>query len=294
MPKKINFQDEYVCTITGLVANGFLTIIKFFAGIFGHSQAMIADAINSLFDVLTSAVIYLGIKMGKKPEDDEHPYGHENIEVIVSWIVSIIVLSTGLFIGYSAFHTIIDKNYSHPSSIALWAAIITIIIKEILHRYTLKVGNMLNSPAIKANAFDHRSDVLASTSALIGIAGARMGDSWLFLDPVASLVVSVFIMRTGVNIMKESNRIIMDSIPSAEFIREIKEFILRYPEIKNFSNLRVHPVGRNYIIDVSIFVSSDYTVSKGHDIATNLKEALIKEKPFLRDVIVHVEPYSEG
>ncbi|MDO8734862.1 MAG: cation diffusion facilitator family transporter [Elusimicrobiota bacterium] len=291
MLKKINFKDEYVCIITGLVANCVLTIIKFFAGIFGHSQAMIADAINSLFDVLSSVIIYLGIKMGKKPEDDEHPYGHENIEVIVSWIVSIIVLSTGLFLGYSAFHTIVDKNYSHPSSIALWAAIITIIIKEILHRYTLKVGNILNSPAIKANAFDHRSDVLASLSVLIGIAGARMG--WLFLDPVASLVVSVFIMRTGANIMKQSNRIIMDAVPSEEFVREIKEFILRYSEIKEFSNLRVHPIGRNYIIDVSIFVSKDYTVSKGHDIATNLSEALIKDKPFLKDVIIHVEPYSE-
>ena len=235
MRKKINFKDEYVCIITGLIANGILTIIKFFAGIFGHSQAMIADAINSLFDVLSSLIIYLGIKMAKKPEDNEHPYGHENIEVIVSWIVSIIILLTGLFIGYSAFHTIIDKNYRHPSSIALGAAIIAIIIKEILHRYTLKIGNILNSPAIKANAFDHRSDVLASTSALIGIAGAQMGDSWLFLDPVASLVISVFIMRTGVNIMKESNRIIMDAVPSEEFIREIKEFILRYSEIKKFS-----------------------------------------------------------
>lgn len=290
MPKKINFRDEYVCTITGLVANGVLTIIKFFAGIFGYSQAMIADAINSLFDVLASVIIYLGIKMGKKPEDDEHPYGHENIEVIVSWIVSIIVLLTGFFLGYSAFHTIVHGHYSRPYSIALWVAIITIIIKEILHRYTLKVGNVLNSPAIKASAFDHRSDVLASTSALIGIAGARMG--WLFLDPVASLVVSVFIMRTGANIMKQSNRIIMDSVPSEEFIGEIKEIILRYPEIKKISNLRVHPVGRNYIIDVSIFVDKDYTVSKGHEIATNLRESLIKEKHFLKDVIVHVEPYS--
>ncbi len=250
---------------------------------------MIADAINSLFDVLSSVIIYLGIKIGKKPEDDEHPYGHENIEVIVSWIVAIIVLLTGLFLGYSAFHTIVDKDYSHPSAIALWAAIITIIIKEILHRYTLKVGNILNSPAIKANAFDHRSDVLASTSALIGIAGARMG--WLFLDPAASLVISVFIMRTGVNIMKESNRIIMDAVPSEEFVKELKEFILRYSEIKEFSNLRVHPIGRNYIIDVSISVKKDYTVSKGHEIANNLRESLIKEKPFLKDVIIHVEPY---
>jgi len=290
MPKKINFKDEYVCTITGLIANCVLTVIKFFAGIFGHSQAMIADAINSLFDVLTSLIVYLGMKMGKKPEDDEHPYGHENIEVIVSWIVSIIVLLTGFFLGYSAFHTIVHKHYSRPYTIALWAAIITIIIKEIMHRYTLKVSNILNSPAIKANAFDHRSDVLSSLSALIGIAGARMG--WLFLDPTASLVISVFIMRTGANIMKQSNRIIMDAVPSEEFVSEIKGFILRYTEIKKFSNLRVHPVGRNYIKDVSIFVSKDYTVSKGHEIATNLREAMIKEKHFLKDVIVHVEPYS--
>ena len=190
MQKKINFKDEYVCTITGLVFNSTLMVFKFLAGIFGHSQAMVADAINSLFDVLASVIIYFGLKMAKKPKDDEHPYGHENIEVIISWIVSIIVLLTGFFLGYSAFHSIIYKHYSRPYSIALWAAIITIITKEILHRYTLKVGNILNSPAIRANAFDHRSDVFAATSVFIGIAGAQMG--WLFLDPVASLVVSIF------------------------------------------------------------------------------------------------------
>ncbi|MFH1541455.1 MAG: cation diffusion facilitator family transporter [Elusimicrobiota bacterium] len=291
MTKKIDFKNEYVCITIGLISNSILLIFKFLVGIFGHSQAMVADAINSLFDVLTSAIVYFGIKMAKKPEDDEHPYGHENIEVIVSWIVSIIVLLTGFFIGYSAFHIIIHKHYSRPHSIALWAAIITIIIKEVLYRYTLKVGNILNSPAIKTNAFDHRSDVLSSLSVFVGIVGARMG--WLFFDPVASLVVSIFIMRTGVNIMNESNKIVMDSIPSEKFVKEIREFILKYPEIKKISNLRVHPIGRNYIIDVSIFVHKDYSVSKGHEIATNLKEFIIKEKSFIKDVIVHVEPYLE-
>ena len=291
MLRKINFKNEYVCTLTGLVSNSVLVIVKFAAGIFGHSHAIIADAINSLFDVVSSLIVYFGLKMAKKPKDDEHPYGHENIEVIVSWIVSIIVLLTGLFLGYFALHTIIHKEYARPCSITLWAAVTTIIVKETLHRYTLKVGTILNSPSIKANAFDHRSDVFASISAFIGIAGARMG--WLFLDPVASLVVSAFIMRTGANIMKESNRIVMDSIPSKEFIIEIKEFILRFPEIKKFSDLRVHPVGRNYIIDVSIFVHNNYTVSKGHEIATDLREALIKERPFLKDAIIHVEPYLQ-
>lgn len=289
MLKRIDFKNEYVCTIIGLVVNGVLTVFKFLAGIFGHSQAMLADAIHSLSDGFATAITYIALKLAKKPEDREHPYGHENIEIIVSWLVAVLLLLTGIYLGYSAIHTCYHGNYVVPTKIAVVAAVASIVLKELLYKYTIFIGNALNSPALKANAYDHRSDAFSSIGALLGIAGAMYG--WRFLDPLAGLVISGFIIKMGLDILKESSKIIMDEMPSEEMVAEIKDFISKYSGIKGCSNLRIHPVGRNYIIDVSVNVDKNITVRQGHLIATNLKEALLKEKPNLKDIIVHIEPY---
>ncbi|MBN1383899.1 MAG: cation transporter [Elusimicrobia bacterium] len=289
MLERINFKDEYVCTIIGLIVNGLLTLFKFIAGIFGHSQAMLADAIHSLSDGFATVITYIALKLSKKPEDREHPYGHENIEIIVSWMVAVLLLLTGIYLGYSAIHTCYHGQYTVPTKIAAVAAVTSIILKEILYRYTIHIGKVLNSPVLKANAYDHRSDAFSSIGALIGIIGAIYG--WRFLDPIAGLVISGFIIKMGLDTMKESNKIVMDALPSEELVNEIRDFITKYNGVRGCSNLRIHPVGRHYIIDVSISVDKDLTVQQGHIIATELREALIKEKPDLKDVIIHIEPY---
>jgi cation diffusion facilitator family transporter len=200
---KINLKDEYVCTIIGLVSNGALTVFKLFAGIIGHSQAMIADAIHSLTDGFATGITYIALKAAKRPEDKEHPYGHENIEVIAASMVAIILLLTGLYLGYSALHMIYHKHYIQPTKIAIYGAVISIILKESLYRYTFFIGNWLKSPALKANAYDHRSDALSSVAALIGIVGAING--WTFLDPLAGIMISIFIIKMAFDILKESH-----------------------------------------------------------------------------------------
>jgi len=288
MSYRIDFKNEYTCTIIGLILNGILTVFKFLAGIFGHSQAMIADAMHSLSDGLATAITYIALRLAKKPEDKEHPYGHENIEVIVSWIVAVILLLTGIFLGYSAVRTIYHNQYTRPTMIALYAAIVSIIFKELLYRYTIHVGNILNSPALKANAYDHRSDAFSSAGALIGIFGAIY--KWQFLDPLAGMIISIFIVKMGIDIIREGNKIIMDAMPSENFINDIKKIIETFPDVKQHSNLRIHPVGRHYIMDVSITVDKNLTVFEGHGIATALRESLINNKLQVKDIIVHIEP----
>ena len=285
----MDLGNDFVCTRIGLFSNATLTVFKFLAGVLGHSQAMLADSIHSLSDGFATVITYIAIKWAKKPEDEKHPYGHGNIEVIASWMVAVILLLTGGFLAYSAVHSIIHKHYARPSGIALFAAIVAILLKEVLYRYTIYVGRSLNSPALKANAYDHRSDAFSSVGSFIGIGGAMLG--WKFLDPVAGIVISFFVVKMGVDIVVENNRIIMDAMPSEDVIDGIKNFIEKFPGIKGQSDMRIHPVGREYIIDVSVFVDRSLTVAEGHRIATSLKETVTKNHEMVRDMIIHVEPY---
>lgn len=285
----LDFKNPYTCTIVGLIVNGLLVISKLVLGIMGRSQALVADAIHSLSDEFATVITLIALKISDKPADKNHPYGHGNIEVIVSWFVAISLLITGLYLGYRAVHSIIHGHYLQPNILAVWGAVISIFLNEFLYRYTIYVGKLLHSPVLKANAYDHRSDALTSVGALIGIAGAIY--KFPVLDSIAGLVISVFIIRMGINIMRETSDIVMHASPPQELLEDIKKIIKRMPEIKYFHKLRIHSVGRKYFMNVSIEVDKNLTVTSGHKIASVLRIEVVKNFPHFADVIIHIEPH---
>lgn len=285
---KINLSTPKTCTQVGLGTNIVLTVFKLLAGIFGRSYAMIADGLHSFSDILATGIVYIGICIGVRPPDEEHPYGHGNAETIAALLVALIVLATGIYAGISACMAIIHREPRIPSAIALMAALVSIIIKEGLFRYTIKVGERSNNPAIISNAWEHRSDAYSSVAALIGIAGARF--LFWYLDPLAGLVVSVFILRISFHLIRSNIGILMDEKPPLMILSNIKEVVKDVKEVRNIDSIKVHPRGSTYTIDIEIAVDSELSVFEGHRIAAALKARLLKQVQYIRDVMVHVHP----
>ena len=287
---KIDLLSPKTCIQVGLLTNIALTIFKLLAGIFGFSKAMIADGLHSLSDVLTTGIVYVGICIGARPPDKEHPYGHGNAETIAASLVSLIIFIIGAFAGVSAGLAIIHQQFKAPLMIALLAAIISIVLKEGLFRYTIKVGERSNNPAVIADAWHHRSDSYSSVAALMGIVGARI--SFLYLDPIAGLIVSGFIIKIALSLIRSNIGIIMDEKPSSIFINNIKAIAQATEGVKNIDSIKVHRRGSTFTIDMEIAVDGSLTVEEGHGIASQVRDKLLKRIRYTRDVMVHVNPYK--
>jgi cation diffusion facilitator family transporter len=285
---KIDFTNDKVCTIVGLIVNTILVITKFLIGIIGKSQAMIADSLHSLSDGIATVSVYFGIILAQKPADEEHPYGHGNIEVVIALFVSILLLTTGIFLGYSATHSIVHKHFVTPQKIAIYGAVISIFVKEILYRYTILVGKKFNSPAIIANAYDHRSDAYSSIGSFVAILGSRLGLE--FLDAVGGIIISLFILKMGIDIIRDNIKIIMDTVPNNQLKPQISKEVNMIAGVKNSSPAKIHLVGRKYFLEITISVDKNITVEEGHRIAETVKEFLLKQRPEVKDVTIHVEP----
>jgi len=290
MDIKSFFINDKNCTIIGLLSNFVLVLLKFLAGFFGKSQAMIADSLHSLSDGISTFIVYISLKYSQKPPDKYHPYGHGNIEVLVAMFVSLLILLTGMFLGYSAIHSIVHKHYltAKPENITIYAALLSIIVKESLYNYTYFVGKILNSPMIKANAYEHRSDALSSIGALVSIVLAK--NFFPLMDPVGSIIISLFIFKMGVGLLKENVFIVMDTTPSEKFQNEINNLIQSVNGVKDFSFTRVHPVGRHYFIETEIIVDKEITLEEAHKIAEDVKNILKSNNELIKDVVVHIEP----
>jgi cation diffusion facilitator family transporter len=289
MPK-INLLDSKTCTLVGLVTNIALAIFKLFAGIFGFSYAMIADAIHSMSDCLATGTVYVGLRIGERPPDESHPYGHANAETIAAFLVALIILATGVFVGVSAVHLIAHRNLETPATIALAAAAISIVIKEGMFRYTLKVGKRNNSPAVITNAWDHRSDAYSSVAALAGILGARL--AFQYLDPIAGLVVSAFIVKVSLTLLRSNVGILMDERPEPAVLNRIRAAVLEVGGVKAIDSIRAHRRGSSFTIDVEVAVGSNLTVEQGHQVASEVKNRLMNKIEHVQDVMVHVNPYQ--
>jgi len=286
---KVNFSDSKTCTMIGLIINLALTVFKLLAGIFGLSYAMIADAIHSASDTLATGTAYLGIKLGEKPADEDHPYGHANAETIAAFIVALLVLGTGVFIGVSAVNLIVNRNFESPATIALIAAIVSILVKEVMFRYTLKVGEKNNSPAVIASAWDHRSDAYSSVAALFGIIGAKL--AFVYLDPIAGIVIAALIIWVSVKLLRSNVGILMDESPSPSFLATVKSTACRVERVIAVDDVKVHRCGTVSNVDVKIAVDSQLTVEEGHKVAGTVRSELLKKVEHVRDVLVHVNPY---
>jgi cation diffusion facilitator family transporter len=290
MWKKDQLQTGRACTIVGLVTNVFLTTLKLAVGLLYGSQALFADGLNSLSDVVVSTVVYLAYKISRLPADKDHHYGHGNAETIAGLIVSTGVIAVGATISYHAIHVLRTGVQETPGRPALYAAALSILIKEFLYRYTTSVAEEEHSPSLKATAKDYRSDVLASGAALFGIFGAR-NLGYPYLDPFAGLLIGVLIIRMGISLIAENVHFLMAGAPTSGISEDVLATVRRFDEVRGVPRLRVQRLGAKYVVNLDIAVDGTMTVEEGHSIAEQVRDLCLAEHKHLYDVIVHVDPY---
>ncbi|MEA3490171.1 MAG: cation diffusion facilitator family transporter [Candidatus Omnitrophota bacterium] len=272
----------------GIFSNILLFALKLFAGIAGRSQAMIADALHTGSDILVSVGVFVGFKIAGKPADKHHPFGHGRAESIVAKIVSLILILVGLGIAYNSARTLIAGSMVEPGAIALVAAVISIIIKEITYRRVIAVSNEIKSTSLKAEAYHHRSDVLSSVAALIGIAGAKLGKT--FMDPLAGIIVAGFIIKIGAEAFHAAYDELMDAAPPEEFRKKIENSVLGVEGVEEVKKIMVRKTGIEFFIEVVIGVDGGKTVEEGHLVTMKIRKDLFRDIQNVRDIIVHVEP----
>ena len=286
-----NLQTPIASTRLSLAINILLLILKLFGGIVGQSQALVADALNSLLDIVANIVVWLGINIAKKPPDEGHPYGHGNADTLSAVFVAMVLIITGGYIGHASFDSIMNHNFTTPTYLATIAAVITIIVKSILYKYTIKIGKKYRSQAVIANAADHRSDVIVSIGTLVGIVVAQT--KYPILDPIAGLWVAFFILKQAVKIIRDNVHTLMVGAPEIKRQNDIREFITNIEGVVRVRWIKGRMVGPNYHMDAAVNVKGDITVREGHDIASNIKILVINEFPEVAGILVHIEPDTE-
>lgn len=280
-------------TQLGIAISIVLIFIKGLAGHFGHSYALVADATESGADILSSALLWLALRIALKAADEEHPYGHGKAEPLAAIVVALFLIAAAVWIGY---HSIIFIQTPHelPKSFTLWILIVVIGIKESMFRYVLNVGKKINSRAVKADAYHHRSDVITSVAAFVGISIALIGGKgYEGADDWAALVASVLILYNATGIIRPALAEIMDAAPSNEIVNHVREIAESVPQVKFTEKCFVRKMGFEYYVDIHIGVDGNLTVTEGHSIAHLVKDALLKSKLRVTDVLVHVEPFQE-
>lgn len=281
----------------GLSANGLLALGKTGVGILGNSPALLADGINSTSDVAYGIVMAICMRIASKPADHEHPYGHDQMESIAAVVVGAFVISTAIAIFWNSVDKVYElfqgeQDFSGAASIALWVALITIIIKIFLAIWTGKIGREINNSAVLALAHDHRNDVIASAAAGFGIYFGRMGYPWV--DPLAGAFVSVVILMTGVEILRSSTADLMDTVPGKKLAGQVDEILSEHQEILEIEEVHAHRFGPYLVMNITIGVDGDMPVREGDRIATEAESSLIEKIEFLRRVHVHYHPVGNG
>lgn len=277
-------------TLIGIVVSALLAVIKGLGGVFGHSYALIADAIESASDVLTSAMLWAGLKWSSKPPDENHPYGHGKIEALVAIGISIaLTIAGGIIVRDSIFHII--EPHKSPAPFTLIILVVVVATKELLYRFVLKTGKEINSTAVKADAFHHRSDAITSIAAFVGISIALIGgDGFEVADDYAALIAAAFIFYNAFKIGRSAIGELLDEAMEPELRSNIIEIAERNPEVIKVERCHSRKMGTAYHVDMHLWIDGNKTVIEGHDIAHEVKDKLIHEFPFLIDVHIHVEP----
>ena len=288
-------REIYKVTLVGSAANVLLTAFKFVAGIAGHSAAMTADAVHSLSDLLTDAVVLLFVRISSKPEDRHHDYGHGKYETLATTIIGIALAVVALGIGSNAVEALLlwynGGTPVAPGMLALWAALVSIVLKELVYRYTVWRGRDLNSPVVQANAWHHRSDALSSLGTLAGIGGAIfLGDRWTVLDPMAGLIVALFILRVAYKLLRQGlDELIEASLPD-EVEREILEVVSAFPEVSDPHHLRTRRIGNRYAIEMHIRMDGKMPLAESHACTCHIEQALKQRFGEGTHITLHVEP----
>ena len=282
-------------TLIGSIVNMVLLIFKFAAGIFGHSAAMIADAVHSLSDFVTDIIVLVFVHISNKPKDKSHDYGHGKYETLALTIIGLALLSVAIGIIYSgAVHIIAWINgdtLQSPGLLALWAALLSIVLKEGIYRYSMMKARQLQSQAVEANAWHHRSDALSSIGTTAGIAGAIfLGQRWAVLDPIASIIVGVFIIKVSVELLRNGIGDLMEQSLPEGIEQEILESVAALPDVAEPHDLRTRRIGNHYAIELHILMDGNITLNEAHEKASEVEKLLRDRYGENTHVAVHVEP----
>lgn len=277
-----------------IVGNIVLSIVKLLAGILANSNAMISDAVHSASDVFSTIVVIIGIRLAAKESDKEHPYGHERLECVAAIVLAMILFMTGLGIGAEALKNIFSGNYSGlqvPGMLALIAAIVSIVSKEGMYWYTRHYAKKIDSGALMADAWHHRSDAFSSIGALIGIGGARLG--FPVMDSIASLVIFVFIVKAALDIFKDAMDKMVDHSCDEETEKRLYDCVMENEDVMGIDLLQTRIFGNKIYVDVEIRADESYTLRQAHNIAENVHNNIERNFPKVKHIMVHVNPGTQ-
>ncbi len=284
------YQDATQAALLGLVVNLALGLIKLVGGLFASSFALVADAVNSLGDVFSSAVVLVALHVAQRPPDEEHPYGHSRAEAVAGSNVALLVIISALYVGYEAVRRL-TVTHELPPAWTLWIAAANAVIKEALYRYKMNVGRRTGSSAVIANAWDHRSDAMCSLAVFVGLMVVRVGGPrWIWADEAAAFVVVVMILWSGAVLFRKSASELMDVQADDELVQQIRRSAGEVPGVAGVEKLLVRKSGLEFLADMHIEVDPQMSVAEGHAIGHDVKDRLLKQFPMLRDVLVHLEP----
>ena len=277
----------------GIFGNVALAAFKLLAGIIGGSGAMVSDAVHSLSDVFATLIAAIGVRLSQRKEDEKHPYGHERFECVASLILGLILAGTGIGIGYSGIRKLLfhPGEIGTPTLLPLIAAVVSIVVKEAMFRYTMYYAKRLNSAAFKADAWHHRSDALSSVGSFIGIGMARLG--FPFMDPVASLVICALILKVAYDIVKDALNQMLDTSVDDVSEQKIREYIEAQPGVVHIDLLRTRQFSSRIYMDLEIAVKRDISLVDAHEIAERVHAGVEKEFPNIKHVMIHVNPEGE-
>ena len=290
-----SYKEGEKGAFVSIAVNTVLSILKLFAGLLGNSSAMIADALHSFSDVVSSVAVWIGMKVAGKPADKNHPWGHGKAEAIAAKIVAVILVIVGFEIGIDAIHNISQSDFIPVKPIALWAAVISIIVKEWNFQYAWRMGKRLNSVSLKADAWHHRSDAISSAAAFIGIAFTIYGgDKWRFMDHLAAVFVGAMIVWVGIKLFRDAAAVLMDEKIPEDKIEEIKRSLLETEGVLGVEALAGRKAGLELLIVAHVEVDPEISVLESHEIASQARDDLMNKYPEIKNVLVHIEPYYPG
>lgn len=294
---EIRKKQAVLAVNVGLGTNALLALAKTFVGIFGNSPALLADGINSTSDVAYGVVMSICMKLSSKPADHEHPYGHDQMESIAAVVVGAFVISTSIAIFWNSVNGVYEllsgqDGFSGAAGVALWVAVITIVVKIWLTGWTGRIGTKTNNSAVQALAHDHRNDVFASAAAAVGIYFGRMGFPWI--DPLAGALVSVIILITGIEILRSATADLMDTVPGKSLGRQVRGILALHDDVKEVEEVHAHRFGPYLVMNITIGINGDLRVRQGDAIATAVEQSLLDQIEFLRRVHVHYHPVQNN
>lgn len=292
-------KEIYKVTVFGGIVNVILLIFKFLAGVIGHSSAMIADAIHSFSDFITDIIVLVFVKISSKPQDKSHDYGHGKYETLAMTVIGFALMAVA--IGVIVKGAMKIASWAHgevleaPGKLAFGAAIVSIVLKEAVYRYSIVMAKKLNSKAVEANAWHHRSDALSSVGTAIGIGGAiYLGERWTILDPIASVVVGAFLVKVSFDLLKDGIGDLMEQSLPEEVEEKILQLAASVPGVTEPHDLRTRRIGNHYAIEMHILMDGEISLREAHDKASEVEDLLRKQYGEETHVVVHVEPKKES